>query len=158
MAICARPLWILNDPGPSLGKRPALAPTSASYLAHVALECGIKARLLYRGGVFSIDDLQSKQPRVYETLFRSRTGHDLAQLASEVNLAGVMAAEGKPLNQDACWRRMTAPTRPYSLRYGAENVEETHVKEEVNRSNDILDVVLSGIGRLRPSGRRRRRR
>ncbi|MCG8556719.1 MAG: hypothetical protein MJD61_15745 [Proteobacteria bacterium] len=125
---------------------PARAPASAAYLAHVALECAIKARLLYRAGCADGEDLKKKQPKVYDALFRRRQGHELARLAEEVRLSKLMKVEGKQWVDDDCWKRLTTSERPYSLRYGAENIGASAAGAEVARSKELADVLLSGIG------------
>jgi len=124
---------------------PALTPASASYLAHVALECALKARILFRGGYPSAEALQAKLPKVHAHLFRSAAGHDLGKLATELRLEGFVQTHGKSWREDACWKRMTLDARPYSLRYGVEQADRSRAKEELDRTSELLDVLLGGI-------------
>lgn len=128
---------------------PALALASACYLVHVAVECGIKARILARGGYADVDELKRKQPKVYNPLFVTKQGHDLAKLAEELGLHRLMATMGKGLRQDDCWQRLTSPVRPYSLRYGAEAIDDTMASKEVERCAELLAVLLSGLVRIK---------
>lgn len=126
-------------------KSPALIPASAAYLAHVALECGMKARLLARGGYASVDALKEKAPQVYAALFKGSNGHNLAILADQLRIKEILALNGKHWISDACWTRIASSERPYSLRYGAEQIDRAKVAEELKRASELLDVLLIGI-------------
>lgn len=134
---------------------PALIPASAAYLAQVALECGLKARILYRGGCSSTDELERKMPEVHKNLFKGAQGHKIGYLAKHLRCDDLVELEGKPWKEDACWTRITSNDRPYSLRYGAENVEVANVKEELARTSDLLDILLSGIRNGKPNKSRK---
>ncbi len=136
---------------------PAQVPASAAYLVHVALECGIKARLLFRGGFTSTDALAAKLPHVHKTLFSSRKGHDLTALSQQVRLQEFVATNGRSWRNDSCWNRITSPQRPYSLRYASEQVDRNAAREEVQRASELLGVLLSGIGGAAPRRARRQR-
>lgn len=131
--------------------RPATVPASAVYLAHVALECAIKARLLERNGCASVKDLERKDPKAFKVLFRSTKGHDLPVLAKKIRLENFVKTYGKEWSEDTCWERLSHSDRPYSLRYGAEEIAETEAQEDVARSRELADVLLSGI-----TGKKRR--
>lgn len=124
---------------------PALAPASAVYLAHVALECALKAQLLSRGGCATTDDLAKKLPKVHSTLFRSARGHDLGALACQLGLKGFVETFGKTWVDDECWKRMASSDRPYSLRYGAETISRSTAEDEVQRVSFLSETLLSGI-------------
>jgi HEPN domain-containing protein len=126
-------------------KPPAAVPTSAAYLAHVALECALKARLLYRGGFASAEELKKKHPRVHAKLFHSARGHDIPELAGELRLESFVALNGKTLANDACWKRLCSSERPYALRYGAQQLREEEATEEVDRASDLAEQLLSGV-------------
>ncbi|MBI2893934.1 MAG: hypothetical protein HYY06_10310 [Deltaproteobacteria bacterium] len=122
-----------------------MVPGSAAYLAHVALECALKARLLSRDGYASAEALAEKQPRVHAALFRSTQGHDLAALAGYLRLNAFVETQGKPWLDDDCWKRMASSQRPYSLRYGAEPVAQASTQEEINRASALVEVLLQGL-------------
>jgi hypothetical protein len=124
---------------------PALVPASAAYLAHVSIECAIKARLLARGGFASAEDLENKQPQVYSKLFKGKSGHDLSALAGQLRLKNLVENNGKSWADDACWRRMASSARPYSLRYGMEPIERPAAEQEVQRATELLGVLLDGL-------------
>jgi hypothetical protein len=129
---------------------PALTPGSAAYLAHVALECAIKARILCRGNCYDTEDLKKKQPKVFQALFASKQGHDLEMLAAKIRLEEVLKTEGQAWRDDLCWRRMSSPDRPYTLRYGAERIREAEAREDVTRTRDLLGVLCNGIKKMAP--------
>jgi hypothetical protein len=122
-----------------------LNPSSAAYLAHVGLECALKARLLWRGGVESAEDLEEKHPQVHAALFRGRQGHNLGALAKELRLQRLLATEGKPWKDDSCWKRISHSDRPYALRYGTESMERDVAKEELDRIAEIAGALMAGL-------------
>ncbi|HOW51400.1 MAG TPA: hypothetical protein PLV42_05065 [bacterium] len=124
---------------------PALILSSSTYLAHLALECAIKARLLHKQGVNSVDDLEKKHPKIHTALFRGKKGHDIQKLSTDVDLQGILKNEGRPLQKDACWTRIISSTRPYSLRYGTETLQRAEASEEISRISGILELLLSGL-------------
>lgn len=128
---------------------PVLALASACYLVQVALECGLKARILARGGCVDVEELKRKLPKVYDPLFVRKQGHDLGKLAEELGLNRLMATMGKGLRQDDCWQRLTSSARPYSLRYGTEDVDDAMTTEEVERCAEVLTVLLDGLVRTK---------
>ncbi len=142
---------VLERTAAGTSPQPALTPCSAAYLAHVSLECAIKARLLSRGGYVSVEALAEKAPQVHAELFRGARGHDLNVLGSHLRIKGFVETCGKPWSDDACWKRMTASGRPYSLRYGTEPLATLAAEEEVQRASVLGELLLDGItvGRLR---------
>jgi hypothetical protein len=137
-----------NDP-PSSGPVPALASASASYLVHVALECALKARILEKGGCDSVEELTKKHPKVYGPLFTTKQGHDLDKLAKDLGVDRLLATLGKGWREDECWKRLSSSNRPYSLRYGTEDLDDAAVAEDVERCAELLEVLLSGLRRMR---------
>lgn len=131
-----------------------MTPGSAAYLAHVALECAIKALILYRAGCANIGDLKRKSPKIYDQLFRTKHGHDLVRLAQEVRLSKFVGTYGKAWADDTCWKRMTGNDRPYGLRYGSERIGTDAAKEDVSRARDLSGVLLAGIGRGNRKGKK----
>ena len=135
--------YVLNHVQDVRPGQPMLMPLSAAYLAHVALECIMKARLLYRNGCASTEDLQRKYPKVYAALFQGKRGHDLDFLSESLRLPELMKLEGKTWVDDDCWKRIASTERPYSLRYGAEDVEASKVEQELQRAAEISTALLS---------------
>lgn len=125
---------------------------SAAYLSHVAVECVLKARILYKGDCATLDDLKRKLPRVYQELFRGVKGHDLGILAAKLNLPTLLKHEGKSWKDDPCWKRMTSSGRPYSLRYQAHDLDPSDAKLEIGRAAEITEAVLAGT-KLIPRGK-----
>jgi len=140
---------ILEAAKTASGPVPALALASACYLVQVALECGIKARILERGGCTSVEELKRKQPKVYDPLFVTKQGHDLDKLAKQLGVDRLMATMGRGWREDDCWQRLTSSERPFSLRYGTENIDDAVATEEVERCAELLSVLLSGLMRTR---------
>lgn len=128
--------------------RSRIRPGTAAYLAHVALECVLKARLLYRGGCASAEDLKRKNPKVHDKWFGGKHGHNLRLLAEHLRLPGLMQTEGRPWCDDRCWGRIASDERPYALRYGAEDVTVSHVRQELDRTSQIVDAVLAGTASI----------
>lgn len=124
----------------------AVKPGSAAYLAHVALECVLKAHVLYRGGCASAEDLRRKNPKVHADLFQGKHGHDLQFIADSLRLPELMKREGKRWSHDDCWNRITSSERPYSLRYGVEDVGDTDTQKELQRTSEIVAAVLAETG------------
>jgi hypothetical protein len=124
---------------------PVKIPSTAAYLASISLECSIKARLLYRGGFENVDDLQLKQPAIFKALFSSKHGHDLQKLADNIRLPSLVGLEGKIWNDDDVWKRMASSGRPYSLRYGSEELTSDDAKAEVHRARELSGMLLSGL-------------
>lgn len=140
---------ILQGDSPVSGPVPAMAPASASYLAHVGLECALKARILEKGGCASVDELTKKHPKVYDPLFTTKQGHDLDKLARDLGVEGLFRTLGKGWREDECWKRLSSSKRPYSLRYGAEDLDDAAVAEDVARCAELVEVLLSGLRRMR---------
>jgi hypothetical protein len=133
-------------------------PCTAAYLAHVALECVLKAHLLYRGGCASVGHLQSKNPSTYSALFQGRRGHNLQVLADKLGLPRLLRIEGKAWVDDECWKRISSDARPYSLRYGEEDVSCKEVEQELKRAHEIITAVLSQTERIPLTAARSRTR
>ncbi len=125
--------------------KPALMPATAVYLTHVALECGMKARLLRKTGCNTVSEFCKKQPILYGKLFHSKIGHDINELSVGVNVQSLYRTDGKTWKNDTCWKRIIKRERPYTLRYGAEAVTVTVANEEITRVSELLDVLFLGI-------------
>ncbi|MBI4859847.1 MAG: hypothetical protein HY815_06230 [Candidatus Riflebacteria bacterium] len=145
---------LTRTPGRSLRRRPADGPFTAAYLVHVALECALKARILFRSGCQDTDHLKRKDVGAYNALFRSREGHKLLALADHLRLSNLMTGDGGEWVEDACWKSMIFEERPYSLRYGAQTVKRDKAMEELRRAKKIVEVVLAGVQFVRGLGKR----
>lgn len=132
---------------------PSLASASATYLTHVALECLLKAKLLRRGGYENVAKLKKSLPKVYKNLFRGVAGHSIEQLSDELRLRRELAGQSDCVTNDACWVRVCSAERPYSLRYGAEELTVTEATEDVGRAEQIAHILLRGLGRKRGGAR-----
>ncbi|MDX9723018.1 MAG: hypothetical protein RBU37_19870 [Myxococcota bacterium] len=132
---------------------PGLTPGSAAYLAHVALECAMKARLLWRAGCADTEKLQTQLPKVHRTHFAGKQGHNLRKHAAELGLAKLVKEEGHEWSDDDCWHRMCGGERPYSLRYAGEEVNAEQAREELDRATKLREILVSGISsRLKKLG------
>lgn len=134
-------------------KDPAILPATVAYLAHVALECVMKARLLSRGDCATATDLERKAPKVHRELFRGKSGHSLSTLAKQLRLKAILGDDAAILVHDACWSRMQHTERPYSLRYGAESLNRGEVGEELERAAKITAALIRDM----PSVRRQKK-
>ena len=132
---------------PKAGQAPIL-PMSVAYLAHVAIECALKVRLLYRSGCASKEELAAKQPSIHRAMFQGKQGHDLQLVATQVRLRAAMVSEGKAWKEDDCWKRMASLNRPYSLRYGFEALTKLEAEQELARAEEIVSAILAGTPTL----------
>lgn len=96
-----------------------------------------------------MEELKRKQPKVYDPLFVTKQGHDLDKLAKQLGVERLMATEGRGWREDGCWERLTSAERPFSLRYGTEDVDAAAATEEVDRGAELLSVLLSGLVRTK---------
>jgi hypothetical protein len=133
---------VLDDPD---GTAPARAPSTAAYLATVSLECLLKARILFRGGVESDALLKDKAKPVYNALFTSAKGHAVESLARELRLEELLKLEGKTAPDPDIWKRLSHSGRPYSLRYGAEQLSAEDATAEVAAVEQLHAPLLAGL-------------
>lgn len=137
---------------------PSSLPGSAAYLAHLALECVLKAHLLARGGCASAEVLERRHPRVHDALFKGRRGHNLKNLADQIRIESVLNLAGAKWNDDATWKRMAADDRPYTLRYGVEQLSPGDAENELKRASALLATLVRGTRTVPLDGNERRRR
>ena len=125
------------------GKR--VHPGPAVYLAHVALECALKLRILRKNKAHHTDDLKRLLPgSTFDGLFTGSRGHALHHLARTASVAQFLEAQGKSaLLKKREWQRM-AGERPYSLRYGIERVTLAEAKSQVRFGEQLTDLILKG--------------
>lgn len=125
-------------PNESLIARPAVA----AYLAHVGMECLLKAWLLLKNRADDTHQLRTRLPEHEADELFSARGHNLAVLAEKVSLRRHLVAENEPgLMDRAAWIRLAHPPRPYNLRYGVLNLGLEHAKEEVELALTILRLI-----------------
>ncbi len=122
-----------------------LHPVPAVYLAHVALECALKRRILIRNKAVHIGDLKRYLPqREFEALFSGTAGHDLHRLQATAGLRRYLIACGhESLLENDAWLNMGGQ-RPYSLRYGIEAVTVRDAKSQVRFAAKLADLILQG--------------
>ncbi len=120
-------------------------PATAAYLAGLSLECLLKARILLRGGVESVEKLREKQSAVYKALFTSAKGHDLNNLAGNLRLDALLASEGTKAPKAEIWERLSHAQRPYSLRYGSEQLSSADATAEVAEVSRLHAPLLAGL-------------
>ena len=125
-------------PNESFVPRPAVA----AYLAHVGMECLLKAWLMVKNNANDTQQLRKRLPeREADELFSAK-GHNLVALAEKAALKRHLVAENEPGLMDlAAWARLATPPRPYNLRYGVLNLGLDEAKEEVELALTILRVV-----------------
>lgn len=123
-------------------RRPRPVRTMA-YLAHVAAECAIKARILTMNARERTSDLREVlEVHIYEQTFESSHGHNLKHLATISSLKRLLVADRKAaLLQGESWRRMCDDDRPYSLRYGTKKLAPSQAEDEVRLVETILGVI-----------------
>lgn len=116
----------------------------ASYLVHIAVECVFKARLLTMRRATRMQMARTTMSEEeYKSIFESARGHDLRHLSTYVSLGRLLAAENREvLVQTPAWRRMCAPDRPYSLRYGTgPELTQDDILREIDLADEIASIV-----------------
>ncbi len=123
-------------------------PQRACYLMHVALECSLKARILYIAGTATLEQLRRVVPEEdFRPLFEGRSGHLLGTLAERVTLRRLLEAEQKVhLLQRRPWTAMCGADRPYSLRYGCEGLSRERAEDELATGAAIVDIIDRSLG------------
>ena len=125
-----------------IGKSPHY-PVPAAYLAHVALECALKYRILVRNKAKHIEELRRRLPRsVFDGLFSGISGHDLHHLERTAGLARFLTAIGSESLLDREEWRLMGGDRPYSLRYGCEKVPVSHASRQVEFAGQLASLIL----------------
>jgi hypothetical protein len=118
---------------------------AAPYLAHLALECSLKARILEMAKVSTVDEFVSRQgPETGKRIFSTKAGHSLDLLAEQASVRRLLVASGSTpalLDDSAPWRRLNGPDRPYSLRYGAERVAPRDARVEVELVQQLMGIL-----------------
>jgi hypothetical protein len=117
-------------------------PVVAAYLAHVGIECLLKAWLLLKNKAEDTHQLRSRLPQHEARELFSAKGHNLTALAEKVSLRRLLVADNQQqLMDSAAWTRLVDPRRPYDLRYGVSNLGLEQSKEEVVLALTILGLV-----------------
>lgn len=119
-------------------------PGPAAYLAHVALECALKLRILRNNNARHADELREKLPeRSFNELFTGAKGHDLHHLAGTASIKRCLAANGEAdLLKRPEWQAMGG-ARPYSLRYGIERVSTSDAQRQVRFADRLAALILN---------------
>lgn len=123
-------------------------PQVACYLIHVATECVLKARILATAGTPRLELLRQRMPeKRFAEFFEGSSGHRLGALANYVGIARFAAAEGKPeaVPTGQVWSRMCSADRPYSLRYGVEEVSRDQALAEIDLAQKLASLIISKI-------------
>jgi len=118
-------------------------PRVSSYLAHIAVECAIKYRILRNLGRTRTADVASLLGDRFRSIFSSRDGHDLTKLSQHASLQRLLDADNKAnlLDSDD-WKRMIHADRPYSLRYGTEAIATQTSNSEIVLVTSLLETLL----------------
>lgn len=117
-------------------------PAVAAYLAHVGMECLLKAWLLLKSNADDTRQFRARLPPQEADEFFSAKGHNLAALAKKASLKRHLVAENEPGLMDlAAWARLANPPRPYNLRYGVLTLASDHAKEEVELALTVLRLI-----------------
>jgi HEPN domain-containing protein len=120
-------------------------PQDACYLLHVAIECALKYRILETAhGPKRISQLKEVlTDQKYRQLFASSEGHNLELLVGYSCLKRFLQANGQQeLLTGAAWKKMCKADRPYSLRYGTEQVALQDANVALELANELLKLVL----------------
>ena len=104
-------------------------PTEAAYLCMVALECAIKRRILSKNNFKCSEDIPNDHN--FSKLFNTSLGHNIEVLANKTKIN--LRIDGK------IRQRVFNSLRPYSLRYGSEQVSLKHGKEEYLYAEQIVN-------------------
>lgn len=71
----------------------AQRPQAACYLAHIALECAMKLRILVKYGAHTVEEFERRAGQdLTSRIFHSSTGHSLAELEKASGLAALLTA------------------------------------------------------------------
>jgi hypothetical protein len=118
-------------------------PTPAVYLAHVALECALKLRILIQNRAKRLIELKRLlRDKEFEALFSGTTGHNLHHLEQTAGLRRYLAArDHESLLTKTEWHSMGGQ-RPYSLRYGTETITATIARGQVQFAAELADLIL----------------
>jgi hypothetical protein len=117
-------------------------PVVAAYLAHVGLECLLKAWLLFKNKATSTYHLRTRIPEADADELFSAKGHSLRLLAEKVSLRRHLEANGNPtLLDSSAWKRLASDRRPYDARYGAAVTSRAQAAEEVAVAVDLLRSI-----------------
>jgi hypothetical protein len=108
----------------------------------------LKARILFRGGFESVAKLRESHESVYSALFTSAKGHAVESLAQYLRLEQLLKAEGKSPPEAIVWKRLSRSGRPYTLRYGSEQLSAEEAAAEVAEVDSLHAPLLAGL-RLR---------
>jgi hypothetical protein len=121
---------------------PCPRPAVAAYLAHVGVECLLKAWLLYKNKATDTHQFRAKlPPKDAEALFTAR-GHDLRLLADKASLKRHLVAEkASALLAGEAWGRLASDGRPYDVRYGTVAVAAADAAEEVSVAKSLLHLI-----------------
>lgn len=117
-----------------------------AYLANVGVECTLKSVILKGSRVANTSALQKQHLRLYQSLFKSTKGHQLADLAIAARLSAHLGADA-PVMTDATWKRMCSSARPYSLRYGTEPLTHAEATAELALATRLHSNISSLLGR-----------
>lgn len=119
--------------------------SSAAYLAMVSLECVLKARILYRGGYENDEELKRKHPNVHAALFKSAKGHSIDKLAEQLRADRIPELERPTMLKGDVWKRVSSADRPYSLRYGSEQLSWEDTDAEIAHAALLHKSLLSSL-------------
>ncbi len=124
----------------------ASRPGVSAYLAHVGLECLLKAWLLFKNNARDTYQFRSRLPAAEVDEIFSGKGHDLRVLAEKASLRRhLTAGDEQDLMDRPGWSRLTSTGRPYDVRYGVANVAVAHAREEVEVAMAILQSIEKAL-------------
>ncbi len=135
----------LSVPPPA--KVPAGLPATIAYLSNVAAECALKSLILKGATVTKTEEFQLAQPKIHKALFQGKAGHDLGELARAAQLMRRLDRDA-PEPANPVWKRMCLDARPYSLRYGIEDVTAKGADEEHALARKLHEDIRSLLGRI----------
>ena len=118
----------------------------AIYLSHVALECALKLRILLKNSAQHVERLSHLLPKKeFDALFNGRTGHDLHYLGNTACLRRYLIAHGSEHLLDSQEWKAMAGDRPFSVRYGTENIPARTARSQVQFSAQLAALILHEV-------------
>jgi hypothetical protein len=124
----------------------ASRPSVSAYLAHVGLECLLKAWLLYKNNASDTRQFRNRIPEAEADQLFSGKGHDLKMLAEKALLKRhLTASDEEELLRHPAWARLAATSRPYDVRYGIATVPVSQAREEVQIAMSILKSMEKAL-------------
>jgi hypothetical protein len=112
-----------------LGKKNLCA--EVSYLCMIAMECALKRKLLSKYSFRRSEEIN--EDHQIANYFKSSLGHKIQILSKKVDIR-------KKIDKHI-EKRIFSENRPYSLRYGSENVNDNDCQKEFKYAKSLVDEL-----------------